>query len=181
MESIPVQATPSPVTVVTIPAKEPAAPAAVVVQTVTKETSAPASPAVITIPAATSIAPPAPLVLAAPGNLVIEKSREPLKTDKVPVVVPAKSAPELAPPPPPTTQVQAKPSVASFQSAPPETVIRHDTHVVVIEPVDDGKPKKTHFRDKIRKFWLKYGGAVLLRFLLGKPGGNVATAVVGRY
>jgi hypothetical protein len=144
------------------------------------ESPAPSSP----IATNASAAPIVPLVTKTPtADAVIGRSDtatyEPQKkSDKVPVLIATKSAPELQQG---SHEVQARPSTLSFQSAPAETYVRRDTHVVIIDPAVNEQPKRT-WTDRVRKFWVsKLGGKFILRMLLGPQGSNVATAVVSRY
>ncbi|KAG9688054.1 hypothetical protein KCU95_g14493, partial [Aureobasidium melanogenum] len=160
------------------PAPSPTAPAPAVVVV---ESPAPSSPIVTTT---ASTAPVVPLIVkTSTAEATIGRSdtaaHEPQKkSDKVPVLIATRSAPELQQG---SHEVQARPSVLSFRSAPPDTFVRRDTHVVVIDPSVNEHPKR-HWRDRVRRFWVsKLGGRFLLRLLLGEQGSNVATAVVSRY
>lgn len=170
------------------PAPAPASPTPVIAEK-SNETLPPASPpasaAVVVEPPAPSS--PGPIALLATKTLTADAAIgrsdtatfEPQKkSDKVPVLIATRSAPELQQD---SHEVQARPSTLSFQSAPPETYVRRDTHVVVIDPAVNEEPKR-HWRDRVRKFWVsKLGGRFFLRVLLGHQGSNVATAVVSRY
>jgi hypothetical protein len=185
VEPAPAQAAPVPA-----PAPAPASPVLVPVEK-TKDTSTPTLPpvpiaAVVESPARSSpiatTAAPAPIV-PLPADAVIGRSDtttyEPQKkSDRVPVLIATKSAPELQQG---SHEIQARPSTLSFQSAPPETFVRRDTHVVVIDPAVNEQSKRS-WTDRVRKFWVsKLGGRFVLRMLLGQQGSNVATAVVSRY
>ncbi|KAG9949119.1 hypothetical protein KCU85_g4622, partial [Aureobasidium melanogenum] len=183
-QAAPAPAPVSPSTVVvekvkeTPPAPSPTAPAR---EVVVVESPAPSSPIITTT---ASTAPVVPLLVkTSTAEATIGRSdtatHEPQKkSDKVPVLIATRSAPELQQG---SHEVQARPSVLSFRSAPPDTFVRRDTHVVVIDPSVNEHPKR-HWRDKIRRFWVsKLGGRFFLRLLLGEQGSNVATAVVSRY
>ncbi|KAG9688462.1 hypothetical protein KCU95_g10355, partial [Aureobasidium melanogenum] len=187
-----------PVSAQAAPAPAPASPTTVVVETVKETPPAPStttpSPAVVVVeppapssPIITTTAPTAPVVplvmKTSTAEATIGRSdtatHEPQKkSDKVPVLIATRSAPELQQD---SHELQARPSVLSFRSAPPDTFVRRDTHVVVIDPSVNEHPKR-HWRDKVRRFWVsKLGGRFFLRLLLGEQGSNVATAVVSRY
>ncbi|KAH0292401.1 hypothetical protein M436DRAFT_78870 [Aureobasidium namibiae CBS 147.97] len=184
VEPVPAQAAPA-----TTPA--PASPTPVIVEKV-KEPQPPTLPPVSTAatvesPASSANAPTAPdvplmtntpTVVAAIGRSDTATFEPQKKSDKVPVLVATRSAPELQQD---SHEVQTRPSTLSFSSAPPETFVRRNTHVVVIDPAVNEEPKR-HWRDRVRKFWVsKLGGRFFLRMLLGHQGSNVATAVVSRY
>ncbi|THX19505.1 hypothetical protein D6D17_01270 [Aureobasidium pullulans] len=185
---------PAPITVVgaakeTSAPPSPDAPPTVVIEAVRQDSPPPASPVVVVT--SSSSATPAPVVpllvtqtFPAP---TIQRSDtatyEPLRsTDRVPVLISTRSAPEIAQPGTNEAhEIQARPSQMSTRSAPPDVIVRRDTHVVVLNPVDDTQEPR-HWRDKVRKFFVtKLGGAHILRFFLGKQASNVTSAVISRY
>ncbi|KAG9552651.1 hypothetical protein KCU71_g15246, partial [Aureobasidium melanogenum] len=186
-----------PVSAQAAPASAPApvSPTTVVVEKVTETPPAPSTtaptPAVVVVeppaplsPIITPTAPVVPLTMkTSTAEATIGRSdtatHEPQKkSDKVPVLIATRSAPELQQD---SHDLQARPSVLSFRSAPPDTFVRRDTHVVVIDPSVNEHTKR-HWRDRVRRFWVsKLGGRFFLRLLLGEQGSNVATAVVSRY
>ncbi|KAH0152787.1 hypothetical protein KCU67_g9726, partial [Aureobasidium melanogenum] len=183
-----------PVSAQAAPASAPApvSPTTVVVEKVKETPPAPSTtaptPAVVVVeppapssPIITPTAPVVPLIMkTSTAEATIGRSdtatHEPQKkSDKVPVLIATRSAPELQQD---SHDLQARPSVLSFRSAPPDTFVRRDTHVVVIDPSVNEHPKR-HWRDRVRRFWVsKLGGRFFLRLLLGEQGSNVATAVV---
>lgn len=184
VESVPAQAAPtstpapaSPIPVIvekvkeTQPPTSPPASTATVVESSAQSTNASAAPIVPVITKA-------PTAIAAIGRSDTATYEPQKKSDKVPVLIATRSAPELQQD---SHELHARPSTLSFVSAPPETFVRRDTHVVVIDPAVNEQQKR-HWRDRIRKFWVsKLGGRFFLRLLLGQQGSNVATAVVSRY
>ncbi|THX17490.1 hypothetical protein D6D13_00791 [Aureobasidium pullulans] len=183
---------PAPTTVVgaakeTSAPPSPDAPPTVVIEAVRQDSPPPASPVVVVT--SSSSATPAPVVplLVTQTAPIIQRSDtatyEPLRsTDRVPVLVSTRSAPEIAQPGTNEAhEIQARPSQMSTRSAPPDVIVRRDTHVVVLNPVDDTQEPR-HWRDKVRKFFVtKLGGAHILRFFLGKQASNVTSAVISRY
>ncbi|KAI4730770.1 hypothetical protein E4T49_01236 [Aureobasidium sp. EXF-10728] len=161
------------------PAPAPASPTTIVVEKVkTPPPPPPSAPAVVAVESATASSPVVVTADAAIGRSDTATHEPQKKSDKVPVLIATRSAPELQQD---SHELQARPSVLSFHSAPPDTIVRRDTHVVVIDPAVNEHPKR-HWRDKVRKFWVsKLGGRFFLRLLLGEQGSNVATAVVSRY
>ncbi|CAD0057882.1 unnamed protein product, partial [Aureobasidium pullulans] len=160
---------PAPTTVVgaakeTSAPPSPDAPPTVVIEAVRQDSPPPASPVVVVT--SSSSATPAPVVpllvtqtFPAP---TIQRSDtatyEPLRsTDRI--------CPEIAQPGTNEAhEIQARPSQMSTRSAPPDVIARRDTHVVVLNPVDDTQEPR-HWRDKVRKFFVtKLGGAHILRF-----------------
>lgn len=71
---------------------------------------------------------------------------------------------------------QRRPPARAMRSAPPGL----ERHVVVIDAVTE-KLKARKMKDKIRRTFVRVGGRHVLHLMIGKPGANVATAVVGRY
>ncbi|CAD0113051.1 unnamed protein product [Aureobasidium uvarum] len=131
------------------PASPVVSPAPVIVEKVKESPSAVSVPTPVPAPAPSPAPASAP---ASPTTIVVEKK----KSDKVPVLIATRSAPELQQD---SHELQARPSVLSFRSAPPDTFVRRDTHVVVIDPAVNEQPKR-HWRDKVRKFWVSKLGVV---------------------
>ncbi|KAI5273250.1 hypothetical protein E4T47_03405 [Aureobasidium subglaciale] len=172
-----VEAPPAPI-VVSTPSSPSVSPR-VIIESPTPMSPAPASPVIVAAPSSTTPAPIVPLAAAPIASIQRVETTTQGRTDRVPVLVASKSSPELQQE---AHEVRARPSFLSFRSMPSDTFIRRDTHVVVVDPVDEGSHPKRHWRDKVRKFWVsKLGGRLFLRFLLGEQGSNVATAVVSRY